>query len=141
MNDKRSIDVGPIDEARLETAVEVLAKGFFEDPFAIYMIPDANDRSKSLTVHFATVLRLGVLYGEVYTTSDPPAGAAIWFGPDLWELTVEQLEKAGALELPGKLPQGAFARFQAVTEFCERLHRRNIQGPHWYLAVPCCSRG
>lgn len=121
-------------ECQLEQAAAALARGFVNDPLAVYMIPDPGERAIALPLHFATVLRMGFLFGVVYTTLDPPLGAAVWFAPNEWELSIEQLEQAGALALPEKLPEGAFDRFQTSLEHLESRHRRDVTYPHWYLA-------
>lgn len=127
--------VEKLNEDRIEMVASAFASAFINDPLAKYMIPDVDQRAQSLPAHFAAVIRMGHLFGDVYSTRHPHVGAAVWFGPDAWELNSEQLEQSGAFELPGLLPDGAFERFQGVLEYCEKIHKRDVPAPHWYLAL------
>jgi GNAT superfamily N-acetyltransferase len=121
--------------ASFTDAAVALSRAFHDDPMSIYMVADAATRADVLPLHMTVALRMGQLFGEVYVSGDPPVGAAVWFPPHLWELTAAQLAEAGAQELERALPAGAFARFMAIEQFGEQLHRRDAAFPHWYLAV------
>lgn len=131
------MDIVRLDEMQIGAAGAALARGFHYDPLAVYMIPDSEQRARSLPAHFSAFVRLGHLFGEVYTTRGTPQGAAVWFGPGAgaWELQPEQLEVAGVARLEQELPTGAFARFVSVLQHLEPLHKRDAPTQHWYLAV------
>ena len=91
MNSSGISNVRVLGAEELGAAAAALARGFHDDPLANYLIPDEHERVSALPVHFATVLRMGQLFGKVYTSGQPPLGAAVWFPPGSWELTEEQL--------------------------------------------------
>jgi GNAT superfamily N-acetyltransferase len=124
-----------VEEAQIEPIGTMLAKAFHFDPLAVHMIHDPEQRARSLPGHFRAFVRLGYLFGEVYTTRGTPQGAAVWFGPDGWDLRPEQLEEAGVGRLEHQLPQGAFSRFMEFFEYVDAFHKRDVSTEHWYLAI------
>src|SRR5690348_317309 len=82
--------VAPIQADQFERAGLALARGFYNDALAIYMLPDADERARQGPAHFAAFLRLGILSGEVYTTRGDPEGAAVWFPPHVVESEAER---------------------------------------------------
>ena len=130
-----SVDIVRLREHQVEAVAGVLARAFHKDPLAIHMLPNQDERSLWLPLHFEKAVLLGHLFGEVYTTSGDPLGAAIWYPPDRWQLTPEQLEEASVGELAEKLPEGAFERFLTAVAYVEMRHKKAMPEPHWYLAV------
>ena len=130
-----TIDVVRIKEAQIEATGALLARAFHFDPLAVHMIPDPDERARSLPLHFCAFVRLGYLSGQVFTTRGTPQGAAVWFGPGGWELGPEQLEEAGVNRLEHQLPQGAFGRLLSFFEHVDTFHKRDVPAEHWYLAI------
>ncbi|HEY1387542.1 MAG TPA: GNAT family N-acetyltransferase [Ktedonobacterales bacterium] len=130
-------DIAPIQADQLDLAGVALARGFHDDPLAIYMIPDADERARLLPTHFSAFLRLGCVSGEVYTTRGEPEGAAVWFPPHNAE---SEAERAGGEETRTEdpalgLPPDAFERFMTVTSALEPLHDEAVPASHYYLAL------
>jgi ribosomal protein S18 acetylase RimI-like enzyme len=126
-------DIVCIHPDQIEAAGLALARGFHNDPLAVYLLPDAIEREQRLPAHFSAFLRLGNASGQVYTTLGEPAGAAVWFPPHGSEIDVKRT--AGAEEHTLGLPQDAFARFVTVTSALEPLHDRDVPASHYYLAL------
>jgi len=125
--------VAPIQADQFERAGLALARGFHNDPLAIYMLPDADERARLLPAHFAAFLRLGCISGVVYTTQGDPEGAAVWFTPHGGGSDAEQTD--GAEDPALGLPRDAFARFVTVTGALEPLHDEAVPANHYYLAL------
>lgn len=119
----------------VERAGDTLAKAFFSDPLASYMLPDAGDRRRLLPWHFATLARYGVLFGETYATSGDIHGVAVWLRPGETEMTPERISAAGMDQAAVVLGTKAWERFMSVTEHVESLHATDMPTEHWYLAV------
>ncbi len=127
--------IEPLREDQVELAGEVLARSFFLDPLALYMLPDEEDRKRLLPWHFSCVVRHGVSFGEVYTTSGDLRGAAIWLRPGELEMTEEQVVAAGFHEAPQVLGEGPWGRFSSAIQFLEKIHAKDLSSDHWYLMI------
>lgn len=129
--------VAPIHADQFELAGLSLAHAFHNDPLAIHMLPDADERARLLPAHFTAFLRLGCVSGEVYTTRGDPEGAAVWFPPLAVDGEVERTgdEKADTEERTLGLPRDAFERFVGVTAALEPLHDEAVPASHYYLAL------
>jgi ribosomal protein S18 acetylase RimI-like enzyme len=128
-------EIRRLTESDVERAGETLAKAFFNDPLAAYMVPNPDERRRLLPWHFATLARYGALFGEVYTTSGGLHGAAVWLPPGEVEMTPERIAAAGMDQAPVVLGAGAWGRFMGVMEYVENLHATDMPNEHWYLAV------
>jgi ribosomal protein S18 acetylase RimI-like enzyme len=98
----------------------------------------ANFRTTSpaeILGHFSAFIRYGYLFGGVYTTSGNPDGTAVWFRPGETELTSDRIEQAGLDRAPDVLGAAAWARFNSVCDYVERLHPKEVPEPHWYLPL------
>lgn len=135
MRGARGIEAIPIHPDQIDRAGAALARGFHHDPLAAYMIADPTERARWLPAHFAASIRLGSLFGTVYSTPDEPKGAAVWFPPHGWELTPTQTKLAGVDDLVDILPAGAYDRFLSVISYLEPFHKRDVPPDHWYLAL------
>lgn len=131
----QSTNVEPLASDQIAAAGAVLARGFHDDALTVHMIPDAAARAYALPTHFTAFVRLGYLFGEVFSTPGESRGAAVWFAPGRWELGSAELDRAGVTALASALPDGAFAQFENVTGHLELLHKRDVPSDHWYLAL------
>ncbi|HZB24911.1 MAG TPA: GNAT family N-acetyltransferase, partial [Vicinamibacterales bacterium] len=108
---------------------------FHEDPLQTYVFPDPAERMALSPVHFTPLLRYGLLFGQVLTNAGECAGAAVWLGPDAWDVTPERAAAAGLDRLPQDIGEAAAARFFAALEAIEPYHRSDVPSAHWYVMV------
>jgi ribosomal protein S18 acetylase RimI-like enzyme len=120
--------------ADLPRAAAVVARAFHDDPVFEWALPGSDRRARVLPTFFATVTRLAMYCEETYTTSDI-SGVAIWYPPDPPPATRTQLRESGMLNLPDAFGRDDYKRFRAGIDVLERLHKRDMPQPHWYLAV------
>lgn len=118
-----------------ESAGDALARAFYSDSVASYMLRDPDERRRLLPWHFTTLARYGVLFGETYATHGSVHGVAVWLTPGETEMTPERLAAAGMDQAPAVLGTAAWERFMSVTEFMEGLHSADMPDDHWYLAA------
>ena len=124
-----------LSEADLLAAAEGLARAFQEDPLQTYVFPDPAERAARSPGHFAPLLRYGLRFGEVLTTTRPTDGAAVWLGPDAWEVTPERAAAAGLDDLPTIMGAAAAERFFSVLAAVDPYHHRDVPAAHWYVMV------
>ena len=122
-------------EADLPVAAAALSRAFQQDPLQVYTLPDPAERAARSPALFAAALRYGLLFGEVLTNTGTPAGAAIWLGPDAWEITPERANAAGFDRLPDEIGSDAADRFFSALAVGEQYHRTAIPPQHWYVLV------
>ena len=131
----RAPDIVSLREADLPAAAAGLSRAFYHDPLQIYTLPDPAERAGRSPPLFEAALRSGLLFGEVLTTAGAPLGAAIWLGPDAWDITDERAAQAGFDRLPGEMGADATERFFSVLSAAEEHHRRDVRHDHWYVMV------
>jgi ribosomal protein S18 acetylase RimI-like enzyme len=122
-------------QGEAERAGETLARAFYNDPLAVYMVPNPADRLRQLPWHFATLVRYGALFGEAYATSQNLRGVAVWLRPGEGEMTPGRISAAGMDQAPVVLGTSAWDRFMGVMEFMEGLRAVDMPEDHWYLAA------
>jgi ribosomal protein S18 acetylase RimI-like enzyme len=122
-------------ESDLPAAAEALNRAFHHDPLQIFAVPHAAQRAARSPALFSAALRYGLLFGEVFTTTGTPAGAAIWLGPDAWEITPERSAAAGFDRLPEEFGAEETERFFSVIGIAEAPHKRDVPAAHWHLMV------
>ena len=128
-------EIVPLREADLPLAAAALARAFHDDPLQIYTLPDPAERAALSPALFAAALRYGLLFGEVITTARAPVGAAIWLGPDGWDITPERAAAAGFDRLGGEIGEDATERFFSALAAGEPYHRSAVPPAHWYVMV------
>jgi GNAT superfamily N-acetyltransferase len=125
----------PLREDDIAAASRALAEAFQDDPLQTYVFPDAVERAERSPAHFEPMLRYGLLFGEVLTTAGAPRGAAVWLGPDAWEITPARATAAGLDTFPTVMGEAAAERFFSALAAIEPLHHRDVPAGHWYVMV------
>jgi ribosomal protein S18 acetylase RimI-like enzyme len=124
-----------LQEADLPATAALLGRAFYNDPLQVYTLPDPEERVLRSPPLFAAALRYGLLYGEVLTNAGTPAGAAVWLGPDAWDITPERAAKAGFERLPEEMGADSTDRFFSALGAVDPYHRAAVPPAHWYLMV------
>ena len=115
-------------------AGEMLGRAFFDDPLMEYIFPDEARRERPLTWLMERGARYGLRFGEVHTTVGVD-GAAVWLPPGETDMPLLRMMRVGMLIAPFRVGLGAFRRFLAVSDYMEKLHKRDVPHQHWYLAI------
>jgi ribosomal protein S18 acetylase RimI-like enzyme len=118
---------------QVEEAGDMLGRAFFDNPMAVYLLPDAETRLRPLSWMFETTVRYGDLYGEVYTTADSLDGAAIWLTPESPSMSRETIAAAGMMDMPQQMGAEAFQRLMVMKNHFDELRQRDAPERHWYL--------
>jgi ribosomal protein S18 acetylase RimI-like enzyme len=119
----------------IPAAGEILARSFFDDGLARHMYPDDEERRARIPWHFAAMVRYGVLFGRVLTTSGQPRGVAVWLPPGETEMTESRIAAAGLDASPAVLGEEAFGRFMAAMEYIDDSRQQDLPATYWYLAL------
>ena len=122
----------PVD--KLKTAGSVLSKAFNLDPIFSFLIPDTNQRLKTLNHYFQHVIKYGIHYGEVYSSPNLEA-ISVWLSPKNSSHTRWKAIKTGALVLPMKVKWKYLTLQNKIYKFTDNLHKKLVPDPHWYLSL------
>src|SRR3989304_4413982 len=115
MNMVTQAPIVALDRSQITDAGKVLGRAFWDDPAAIYIMPDDAARSEQLT--------------WVMT------GAALWLPPEETHVSDEKMSQAGFDELPDRLGEDGYERFGNMFGRMDELHERDVPEPHWYLFI------
>ena len=129
-------EISRLREADVSATAEMLTRAFYDDPLQIHTLPDADERTTRSPALFTAVLRYGLLFGEVLTNAGgPPAGVAVWIGPDAWDITPERAAAAGFDQLPQTVGADAIDRFFTALGALDSYHRSDVRPDHWWVMV------
>ena len=112
----------------------VLAKAFYNDPCATYILPDARKRRAAVSWFFASVAIPASRHcGQAYTTINIDGGA-------LWirlgnEFTIMQAVWAPMTSLLFDLDRSSIARWVNVIGYLELARRSLTDKPYWQLST------
>jgi ribosomal protein S18 acetylase RimI-like enzyme len=121
-------------ESLVPAAAAMLARAFHDDPLMRYTIPDPDERARLLPAMYATMLRFGMLAGEVHATANAPEGVAIWMPPNA-KWSRENMEASGMHNIPTLIGDHAYQRYREVVGREWQARLREIPGPGWYLFI------
>ncbi|HUX87231.1 MAG TPA: hypothetical protein VMW65_09540 [Chloroflexota bacterium] len=130
----RSDTLRRLQVAQIESAAQMLARAFQDDPTSIFIVPEAKRRFVALSWSFGVIIRYGLSHGEVYTTAGLK-GIACWLPPGRTSPTAWGLLRAGIYLAPFKVGLAGVARMLAFVQYTDRVHEIRAPFPHWYLAV------
>jgi ribosomal protein S18 acetylase RimI-like enzyme len=120
---------------QFDTAGEMLARAFHDDPPTVWLFPDEAKRRRVLRWNARLMCRYGHRYGELHSTSADTEGVAIWLPPERPFASLARLIRVGGLVGPLVTGLGEFRRFLAWSGAMEKLHKRDVPPRHWYLMV------
>ena len=67
-----------LNEDQIEAASRVAARAFQDDPLSIYYYPDPIERKIKSVTRCKNLILMGILSGEVYTTSSDIQSVVVW---------------------------------------------------------------
>ncbi len=126
---------GSLRGAEVHQAQDVLARAFFDNPLIQHVLPDADHRLPHLLWFMGQIIGHVLRRGELYRSGDPITGVAAWLPPSEAGVTLPQLIRAGALMVPLHFGLAGTVRYLSYLAHCQRLEKRAVPGPHWYLSV------
>ncbi|NVM36584.1 MAG: GNAT family N-acetyltransferase [Candidatus Lokiarchaeota archaeon] len=129
-----------LQEDQIEAASKVVGRAFQDDPLFVYCFPDPIERKIKSVTHCECMILLGILSGEVYTTSSEIEGVAVWhpyaiedkkMGKQSKEIT-RRLRKVKREEFSDPL---IIERMSIVEEIANSFQNQHVNFPHWYLSI------
>lgn len=125
--------IGPLRSASIDAAAVTMERAFSSDPLFLWVFPRAATRAGALRRFMRAGLEYGVRYGRVTSAHDAKA-VSIWIPPGPG-LTLPRMIRSGFFGLPFRIGFGPFAKFLGASDVMDRIHRREVPQPHWYLLL------
>lgn len=126
-------NIQPLSRELADRAAITLERAFSADPMFQWLFPDPLRRSRSLKILNRVPIDYGMRRGRV-THSEDGRAVAIWFPPGQ-PVTVGGMIRSGFLGVPLRIGVRPFARFMRANGVMERIHKREMPEPHWYLLI------
>jgi GNAT superfamily N-acetyltransferase len=119
--------------SQVEKGAEVLARAMQHSPDMKYFIGDDSRMLEAPARRFyQSVIRIGLIHGEVYTTPSM-LGIAVWVSPEHNSFTFGSMFRTGFLRAIVSMGFGPLRRFVRSSIFVEKLQKQAISVPHWTL--------
>ncbi len=125
---------------QIEEASKVIGRAIQDDPLFVYCFPDPIERKTKIITHCELLILVGILSGEVYTTSREIEGVAVWYpyriknriiGKQSKEIS-RRLRKVKRAEISDPIFMERLGIFE---EIANSFQTENVNFPHWYLAI------
>jgi ribosomal protein S18 acetylase RimI-like enzyme len=131
-----TIEVRPATLADVRDLSATLGEAFYDDPVAMWMLPDDTSRTARLAKFFATMTRHHHLGGGGVELADDRklvGAAALWDPPNRWQHSLSEQLRMLPSFIAGFGLRLAVGR--KLTELLESMKREHPEEPHWYLAT------
>jgi ribosomal protein S18 acetylase RimI-like enzyme len=125
--------IRPLTRSALARATTTLTRAFDRDPMFTWMFPDPEQRARALQLLNRVPLEYGLRYGYV-TESHDGGAASVWMPPGR-AIGLLGMIRSGILRIPFGVGFRAFGQFVGANSVMERIHKRHVPEPHWYLLV------
>jgi len=120
--------------SQVEGFATVLSQAFHNEPRVAYILPEEVTRRSVLPGFFRSiVIRASQFGGEIYTTATLDGGS-LWISPGR-ESTFTRILQSEMQATKLTFRRSSFRRWISLHAHMERVHRRLVKGPHWYLAA------
>ncbi len=120
-------------EVHTKAASKILAQAFYDYPSYDYLFPNVNEKYSKVPLIHEFLVRYGIMYGEVYSSSPNFEGIAIWLPFWKSDFTQEKRYMCGGRELDLSLGLDWQEQHDSI-EKCEySCHKQHANFFHWYL--------
>ncbi|MFX0039609.1 MAG: GNAT family N-acetyltransferase [Promethearchaeota archaeon] len=129
-----------IREDQVEIASKVLARAFQDDPLFIYLYPNPIKRRIGSVTHCEFLILTGILYMEVYITSNDIEGIALWRAYNIKDHKIE-IESKVIKRRIREVKKENFSdhifveRYGVFTEVQSFFENKYANFPHWELII------
>lgn len=117
----------------VDTAADVIAQAFIDDPLCAYMLPSRRTRVSTLRKFFRAYCEVSIKGGRGYGVGDPLQGVAFWKAPDQEGVSISVKSLTSFLPLLLTAYPAGYFRAREIMRQQEALHDRYADQPHYYL--------
>ncbi|MFW9996124.1 MAG: GNAT family N-acetyltransferase [Candidatus Odinarchaeota archaeon] len=126
-------DLYHLQKSDIKPASHMMAEAFHGDSIWVFSIPDPDERKKKLPVMYELLLKYGLKYGIVVSSSSNLEGISIWLPDSETGLKIAHVLRSGGIFLMFKIGQAIGKRIELVMEEYDSIRQKHVKEPHWYL--------
>jgi len=119
----------------IKKAAFSLACAFKNEPHILYYFPQDRYNFNHILEFFKFRVKNGILYGEVYATSENFEGISMWISDKKRELNIIKILRSGGLKLLLKSGNKAVSRMNLVASISTEHYKKNAVSPYMTLAT------
>jgi len=118
-----------------DAGAAVLGRAFAEYELFRHYFPDKTERHAVADTFASILLSVSLKYGEVYASSEKLEGVAAWLPPGKSLLGGWQIIRSVPLSILFRFGRQGASRLRAYGRYVDKMHRKLVPYPHWYLQV------
>jgi ribosomal protein S18 acetylase RimI-like enzyme len=118
-----------------DAGAAVLGRAFTEYELLRYYFHDKTERRAIANTFGFIALSVCLKYGEVYTSSENLEGVAGWLPPGKSPFGGWQIIRSVPLSILFRFARQGAGRMWAYGRYVDKLHRRLVPYPHWFLQI------
>jgi len=120
---------------QIKSASNITSEAFFNDPLMLYLFPKPKERKRKLTSMMELLIRIGIKYGIVHSTSSKLEGIAIWFPSSKAKITPWMGLLNGGISYFFRLGTKAVKKQNRFYKYIISRRRKLVPSNHWYLSI------
>ena len=128
-------DLTKLSKYQIKLSSKVLSQAFHNDPLMLYLFPDSTERENKLPSMMELLLRIGIKYGIVHTTSPKLEGIAVWFPSNKAKITTWMGLLNGGISYFFKHGSKVVKKQNRFYNYIYSVHKHLIPSHHWYLSI------
>ena len=118
-----------------DAGAAVLGRAFTEYELLRYYFHDETQRRAVADTFVFIALSVCLKYGDVYATSEKLEGVAAWLPPGKAPFGSWQMMRSVPLSALFRFGRQGANRLRSYGAYVDRLHRKLVPYPHWYLQI------
>ena len=118
-----------------DAGAAVVGRAFTEYGLFRHYFPDEGERLAAANTYAFVALSVCLKYGEIYTSSEKLEGVAAWLPPGKSPFGVRQIIRSVPLPILYRFWRQGAGRMWAYGRYVDKLHRKLVPYPHWYLQI------
>ena len=124
-----------LERNQVKPAAEMMARAFQDYPLMAYFFPDAAERMEKSAYDFQSLIRYGLLYGEVYATSPNLEGAAVWLPSEKIHRTLWRRIRSGLWLDSFRVGKETALKMRSFGDYVASVHKRHAPLAYYYLQL------
>ncbi|MFC1970059.1 GNAT family N-acetyltransferase [Chloroflexota bacterium] len=118
-----------------DAGAAVLGQAFTEYELLRHYFHDKTERRAVADTFGSILLSVCLKYGEVYASSEKLEGVAAWLPPGKVPFGGWQIIRSVPLSILFRFGRQGASRMWAYGRYVDKLHRKLVPYPHWYLQI------
>jgi ribosomal protein S18 acetylase RimI-like enzyme len=124
-----------VDKKGIRAAANVLTRAFQDDPLTELFFPDLETRMDLIPFFYEYRLKMAMMQGVIYTTSQNMEGVATWLPSKRGKVSMLQMMRSGGFKLYRKVGNETINTMNAVSDFVTQRRLKNAGDKYLHLEM------